>query len=433
MKRELIQSLINWKGKVDRKPLILRGARQVGKTWLMKEFGKSFYENIAYVNFESAKSLHRIFESGFDAEKLLIALKIETGTNIVPHNTLIILDEIQECEAALTSLKYFQENANQYHIIAAGSLLGVSMHQNRSFPVGKVDFLDLYPLSFQEFLIAVNEEPLLELLRNKQWDLITGFKSKFIDLLKQYYFVGGMPEVVLTFILQKDMHLVRQKQLDILTAYEQDFSKHAPHEIVPRIRLVWQSLPAQLAKENKKFVYGSLKKGARAREFEMAIEWLMNAGIVHKVSRCNKPGLPLIAYASLSDFKLYVLDVGLLGAMGNLSAATILDEQALFEEFKGTMSEQYVLQQLKTMNHLPIYYWTAENATAEVDFVIQYENKVIPIEVKASENLKAKSLRIFHDKYNPAMSIRCSLSDYREESWLTNLPLYAIICLFESK
>jgi predicted AAA+ superfamily ATPase len=433
MKRELIQSLINWKGKVDRKPLILRGARQVGKTWLMKEFGKSFYENIAYVNFESAKSLHRIFESGFDAEKLLIALKIETGTNIVPHNTLIILDEIQECEAALTSLKYFQENANQYHIIAAGSLLGVSMHQNRSFPVGKVDFLDLYPLSFQEFLIAVNEEPLLELLRNKQWDLITGFKSKFIDLLKQYYFVGGMPEVVLTFILQKDMHLVRQKQLDILTAYEQDFSKHAPHEIVPRIRLVWQSLPAQLAKENKKFVYGSLKKGARAREFEMAIEWLMNAGIVHKVSRCNKPGLPLIAYASLSDFKLYVLDVGLLGAMGNLSAATILDEQALFEEFKGTMSEQYVLQQLKTMNHLPIYYWTAENATAEVDFVIQYENKVIPIEVKASENLKAKSLRIYHDKYNPAMSIRSSLSDYREESWLTNLPLYAIICMFESK
>ena len=433
MKRELIQSLINWKGKVDRKPLILRGARQVGKTWLMKEFGKSFYENIAYVNFESAKSLHRIFESGFDAEKLLIALKIETGTNIVPHDTLIILDEIQECEAALTSLKYFQENANQYHIIAAGSLLGVSMHQNRSFPVGKVDFLDLYPLSFQEFLIAANEEPLLELLRNKQWDLITGFKSKFIDLLKQYYFVGGMPEVVLTFILQKDMHLVRQKQLDILTAYEQDFSKHAPNEIVPRIRLVWQSLPAQLAKENKKFVYGSLKKGARAREFEMAIEWLMNAGIVHKVSRCNKPGLPLIAYASLSDFKLYVLDVGLLGAMGNLSAATILDEQALFEEFKGTMSEQYVLQQLKTMNHLPIYYWTAENATAEVDFVIQYENKVIPIEVKASENLKAKSLRVYHDKYNPAISIRSSLSDYREESWLTNLPLYAIICLFESK
>ena len=433
MKRELIQSLINWKGKVDRKPLILRGARQVGKTWLMKEFGKSFYENIAYVNFESAKSLHRIFESGFDAEKLLIALKIETGTNIVPHDTLIILDEIQECEAALTSLKYFQENANQYHIIAAGSLLGVSMHHNRSFPVGKVDFLELYPLSFQEFLIAVNEEPLLELLRNKQWDLITGFKSKFIDLLKQYYFVGGMPEVVLTFILQKDMHLVRQKQLDILTAYEQDFSKHAPHEIVPRIRLVWQSLPAQLAKENKKFVYGSLKKGARAREFEMAIEWLMNAGIVHKVSRCNKPGLPLIAYASLSDFKLYVLDVGMLGAMGNLSAATILDEQALFEEFKGTMSEQYVLQQLKTMNHLPIYYWTAENATAEVDFVIQYENKVIPIEVKATENLKAKSLRVYHEKYNPAKSIRSSLSDYREESWLTNLPLYAIISLFESK
>lgn len=431
MKRELINSLVKWREKADRKPLILRGARQVGKTWIMKEFGQSFYQNIAYVNFEYAKNLHGIFESGFDTEKLIMALKIETRIDIKPHETLIILDEIQECEAAITSLKYFQENANQYHIIAAGSLLGVSLHHNRSFPVGKVDFLDLYPLSFQEFLIAVNEEQLLDLLRKKNWEFITVFKTKFIDLLKQYYFVGGMPEAVLTFIQQKDMYLVRQKQLDILAAYEQDFSKHAPHEIVPRIRLVWQSLPAQLAKENKKFVYGSLKKGARAREFEMAIEWLLNAGIVHKVNRCNKAGLPLIAYASLSDFKLYLSDVGLLGAMGNLGVDTLLNDKLLFEEFKGTMSEQYVLQQLKTVDHLPVYYWGAENATAEIDFIIQYQNNVIPIEVKASENLKAKSLKVYHEKYNPKISVRSSLSDYREESWLTNLPLYAIMCLFE--
>jgi predicted AAA+ superfamily ATPase len=430
MKRELINSLIYWKGKEDRKPLILRGARQVGKTWLLKEFGKSYYQNIAYVNFETAKSLHRIFETGFNTEKLITALKIETGVKIVPADTLIILDEIQECEAALTSLKYFQENANQYHIVAAGSLLGVSLHQNRSFPVGKVDFLDLHPLSFQEFLMAINEDSLLEILHQKQWDLMTGFKTRFIDLLKQYYFVGGMPEVVQSFILQNDFQIVREKQLNILAAYEQDFSKHAPNEIVPRIRLVWQSLPAQLAKENKKFVYGSLKKGARAREFELAIEWLVNAGMVHKVNRCNKPGMPLIAYASLSDFKLFLLDVGLLAAMGNLQIGTILDEKRLFEEFKGTMSEQYVLQQLKTINQLPICYWVAENATAEVDFLIQYQNQVIPLEVKASENLKAKSLKVYHEKYHPVISLRSSLSDYREESWLTNLPLYAIITFF---
>ena len=430
MKRELITSLIHWKGKEDRKPLILRGARQVGKTWLLKEFGKSYYQNIAYVNFETAKSLHRIFETGFDTDKLITALKIETGANIVPADTLIILDEIQECEAALTSLKYFQENANHYHIVAAGSLLGVSLHQNRSFPVGKVDFLDLHPLSFQEFLMALNEDSLLGILHQKQWDLITGFKTRFIDLLKQYYFVGGMPEVVQSFILQNDFQIVREKQLNILAAYEQDFSKHAPNEIVPRIRLVWQSLPAQLAKENKKFVYGSLKKGARAREFELAIEWLVNAGMVHKVNRCNKPGMPLIAYASLSDFKLFLLDVGLLAAMGNLQIATILDEKRLFEEFKGTMSEQYVLQQLKTINQLPICYWAAENATAEVDFLIQYQNQVIPLEVKASENLKAKSLKVYHEKYHPVISLRSSLSDYREELWLMNLPLYAIITFF---
>jgi len=431
MQRELLQNLIHWKNKDDRKPLIIRGARQVGKTWLMKEFGKSYYKNVAYVNFETALSLHGIFETGFDTDKLIMALKIESGTAIIPGDTLIILDEIQECEAAITSLKYFQENANQYHIVAAGSLLGVALHKNRSFPVGKVDFLDLHPLNFSEFLMAVNEPQLLELLIKKNWELITGFKSKYIDLLKQYYYVGGMPEAVLTYINQKDFQKVREKQLSILAAYEQDFSKHAPHEIVPRIRLVWQSLPSQLAKENRKFIYGNLKKGARAREFELAIEWLTDAGIVHKVNRCNKPGMPLIAYEVLSDFKLFLLDVGLLAAMGNLDIQTLIADQSLFEEFKGAITEQYVLQQLKSIDQLPIYYWSAEKATAEIDFLIQYQNQIIPIEVKAAENLKAKSLKAFHQKFNPEISIRTSLSDFRKEDWLMNLPLYACGSFFE--
>ena len=425
MQRLLLKKLVQWKHKSDRKPLIIQGARQVGKTWLMKEFGLTHYKNVAYVNFEAALSLRSIFENGFEVAKLVLALKIETGIEIIAGETLIILDEIQECESALTSLKYFQENGNQYHIIAAGSLLGVAMNKHRSFPVGKVEFLELHPLNFSEFLLALNETQLLSLLQQKQWDLITGFKSKYIDLLKQYYFVGGMPEAVLTFVSQKDFKKVREKQLNILAAYEQDFSKHAPNEIVPRIRLVWQSLPSQLAKENRKFIYGNLKQGARAREFELAIEWLCDAGIVHKIIRCNKPGMPLIAYAVLSDFKLFLLDVGLLAAMGNLDIKTLISAHSLFEEFKGALTEQYVLQQLKSLDKLPIYYWSAEKATAEVDFLIQYENQIIPIEVKAAENLKAKSLKAYHQKFNPETTIRTSLSDYREEDWLINLPLYA--------
>ena len=431
MQRTLLQNLIDWKKKDDRKPLIIRGARQVGKTWLMKEFGKSHYKNIAYVNFETALSLHNIFESGFETDKILMALKIETGVEIIPGDTLIIFDEIQECEAAITSLKYFQENANQYHIVAAGSLLGVVFNKNRSFPVGKVDFLDLHPLNFAEFLLAVNEPQLLELLHKKNWDLITSIKKKYIDLLKKYYYVGGMPEAVLTFINLNDFKKVREKQLNILAAYEQDFSKHAPHKIVPRIRLVWQSLPSQLAKENRKFIYGNLKKVARAREFELAIEWLTDAGFVHKVNRCNKPELPLIAYEVISDFKLFLLDVGLLAAMGNLDMQTLITEQLLFEEFNGAITQQYVLQQLKSIDQLPVYYWTAEKATAEIDFLIQYQNRIIPIEVKAVENLKAKSLKAYHQKFNPDISIRTSLSDYRKEDWLVNLPLYAFRTLLD--
>ena len=432
MQRQILQVLTKWKKKYDRKPLIIRGARQVGKTWLMKEFGKTQYKNIAYVNFETSLSLHHIFETGFDVAKLIMALKIETGGDIIPAETLIILDEIQACEAAITSLKYFQENANQYHIIAAGSLLGVASNKNRSFPVGKVDFLDLHPLNFSEFLLAVNEPQLLELLQKNDWDLITGFKSKYIDLLKQYYYVGGMPEAVLTYINEKDFKKVREKQLNILAAYEQDFSKHAPNEIVPRIRLVWKSLPSQLARENRKFIYGNLKKGARAREFELAIEWLTNAGLVHKVVRCSKPGLPLIAYVVLSDFKLFLLDVGLLAAMGNLDIQSLLNEASLFEEFKGALTEQYVLQQLKSIDQLPIFYWSAEKATAEIDFLVQYQNSIIPIEVKAAENLKAKSLKTYQQKFNPEISIRTSLSDYRKQDWLVNIPLYACWTFVES-
>ena len=431
MQRLLLQELVRWKQKNDRKPLIIRGARQVGKTWLMKEFGRLHYQNVAYVNFEAARNLHLVFEQGLAPDRLIQALKIETGVEIVPEHTLIILDEIQECEAALTSLKYFQETAQSYHILAAGSLLGVALHKSRSFPVGKVEFADLHPLNFPEFLLAMNEGRLLDLLRKKEWDLLSVFKTRFIELLKQYYFVGGMPEAVSTYIEQKDFNRVREKQLNILSAYEQDFSKHAPYEIVPRIRLVWQSLPAQLARENRKFVYGNLKKGARAREFELAIEWLTDAGLVHKLNRCNKPAMPLIAYTVLSDFKLFLLDVGLLAAMGNLDIRTFISEQSLFEEFKGAMTEQYVLQQLKSIDQLPICYWSAERATAEVDFLVQHQNRIIPVEVKAAENLKAKSLKIFHEKFKPAVSIRTSLSDYRKEDWLVNLPLYGFMTFFE--
>ncbi|HRW63950.1 MAG TPA: ATP-binding protein [Bacteroidales bacterium] len=426
MFRSEIDRLIHWKNSKNRKPLIIRGARQVGKTWLMKEFGKSEYKQTIYINFESSAHLKNIFEPDFDIQRIITAFQIETGVIATKHDTLIIFDEIQEAPRAITSLKYFYENEPDYHLVAAGSLLGVTLHQQVSFPVGKVEFLDLYPLNFIEFLKAFKQDQLVSLLEINNLELIKSFKSKYINYLKQYYFIGGMPEVVHSFVLNNDFAEVRNIQKNILLAYEQDFSKHAPVEIVPRIRMVWNSIPSQLAKENRKFIYGLIKEGARAKDFELAINWLIDSGLVHKTNRIHKPAIPLKAYADLSAFKLFIVDVGLLNAMGNVDIKTLLEGNTIFTEFKGAVTEQFVLQQI-ICNHLfDIYYWSADKSIAELDFVVQYKNTVIPVEVKAEENLQAKSLKVFHQKYNPGVAIRTSMSDYRKESWLTNIPLYMI-------
>jgi len=344
MERFAFKELIKWKNKQGRKPLVIRGARQVGKTWLMKEFGKKEYAQIAYTNFESSKLLSTLFINDFDIKRIIAALQIETGVQINPDNTLIIFDEIQEAEGAITSLKYFFENAPEYHIIAAGSLLAVALQKHTSFPVGKIEFIKLYPLNLEEFLLAMGQKPLLNLLVSKDWELIKSFKEKYIQFLRQYFFIGGMPEAVLSFSINNNYKDVRYIQKQILSAYEQDFSKHAPNEIVPRIRMLWNSIPAQLAKENKKFIYKIVRSGARAKDYEIALSWLIDCGLVHKVCRVSKPGIPLKAYEDYNAFKLFVVDVGLLGAMGDIDIKTLLDGKAIFEEFKGAMTEQYVLQ-----------------------------------------------------------------------------------------
>lgn len=421
-----MDDLVNWKNSKDRKPLIIRGARQVGKTWLMREFGKNQYEECAYINFDNNERMESLFSGNLDIERIITALQIETGVKIGAQNTLIIFDEVQEVPRALTSLKYFCENAPEYHIIAAGSLLGVALHLGTSFPVGKVEFLDLYPMDFLEFLSAMGNDELVKLLESKDFSLITNFKGKYIDLLKQYYYIGGMPAVVASFIEDSDYGKVRQLQKEILMAYEQDFSKHAPNEAVPRIRMLWSSTPAQLAKENRKFIYGLIRQGARAREYELAMTWLIDCGLIYRISKVTKPDMPLIAYQDFNAFKLFILDVGLLGAMSELDIKSLLEGNKLFEEFKGALTEQYVLQQLIASRQITPYYWSAEKASAEIDFLFQSEMNIVPLEVKAAENLQAKSLKSYCQKYKPKYAIRTSMSDYRHEEWLTNVPLYAI-------
>lgn len=426
MYREVEKHLLIWKNSVNRKPLILRGARQVGKTWIMKEFGKKYYKSCAYVSLDENERMEEVFREAFDIQRILLSLEIEVGFKIKAEETLIILDEIQEIPRALKALKYFQENAPQYHIIAAGSLLGIALHEGTSFPVGKVDFCDLYPFTFREFLMACGEQMLVEIMDERQFDVMKAFKSKYIDYLKYYYYVGGMPEAVLQFVTDHDLKMVRAVQNKLLLAYENDLSKHAPNEIVTRIRLLWNSIPAQLAKENKKFIYGLVREGARAREYEVAITWLLDIGLIYKVNRVKKPDFPLCAYQDFSAFKLFVLDVGLLGAMSRLSAKVILEGSRLFEEFKGALTEQYVLQQLVVNPENDIFYWSSESGIAELDFLVQNDDRIIPIEVKAEENLQAKSLKIFTEKYKNENAVRTSMSDYRKEEWLTNLPLYAV-------
>ena len=423
MLREAYTLLLNWKKKHNRKPLIIQGARQVGKTWLMKEFGRNEYGQTAYFNFESTKELQTIFNRGFDTKQILSALNILVGFTIKSEDTLIIFDEIQECPEAITALKYFQENSPEYSIFAAGSLLGVAIHHGVSFPVGKVEFMLLHPLSFYEFLNALGKMDLLNTLQSGDEKLIEIFNAQYIELLKQYYFIGGMPEAVKEFVDNKDYNKVRIIQQNILDAYENDFSKHAPIAQLPRIRMIWQSIVGQLAKENSKFIYNILRSGARAKDFELAIEWLKDAGLIHKVTRISKPGLPINSYADWSDFKIYLSDVGLLCAMGGLTPEILLKENDLFLEFKGIISEQFILQQLVSQSY-QAFYWNPENARSEVDFVIQKDNIVIPIEVKSATNLKSRSLRVYFEKYQPKVCIRTSLSGYQKQDWVQNIPLY---------
>lgn len=426
MDRDKLHDLIEWKNSSTRKPLIVRGARQVGKTWLIKEFGRTQYRQCIYVNFENATNLQDIFLRDFDINRIIQTLQIYTQTQITAEDTLIVFDEVQAAERGLTSLKYFCENAPQYHIVAAGSLLGMGLHSQVSFPVGKVNFMDLRPLSFYEFLRAMNEGFLVETLLKGDWKTVSIFHQKLIEYLKTYLYVGGMPEVVESYLHTNDFAQVRRVQREILNAYEADFSKHAPLDVVPRIQMVWRSIPSQLAKENKKFVYGVLREGARAKDFELAIDWLCNCGLFLKSQRISKPYMPLIAYQDLPVFKLFLPDVGLLSAMASLDIRVLLEKERIFTEFKGALTEQYVMQQLRLRSEDYIGYWTNERSTAEVDFVIQRDAEIVPIEVKAEQNVRARSFKSFCEKYQPKHAIRTSMLEFHQEEWMTNVPLYGI-------
>lgn len=423
MERILMKDLLAWKEKKNRKPLVIHGARQVGKTWLMKEFGRRYFENCVYISFDNNPRMQDVFERDYDVERIISALRVEYGSAFTASDTLLIFDEIQEVPKAMTALKYFCENASEYYIVAAGSLLGMALHEGMSFPVGKVDFLHLYPLNFYEYLLAFGEEELAGLLKGKDYSLINSFSGKYIEYLRKYYYVGGMPEAVQCYVDTDDVKEVRGIQKNLLLYYENDFSKHAPKEQIARIQMVWNSIPAQLAKENRKFIYGIVRKGSRAKDYEMSIQWLSDFGLINKSTRVKKPGMPLISYMDQGSFKMYMLDVGLLAAKGNLPAKTILNGNAIFEEFKGALTEQFVAQELVAKG-MELYYYSTENSSGEIDFVVQKEEYCIPVEVKASENLKAQSLKAYCRKYEPELAIRTSMSNYREEEWMVNVPLY---------
>ena len=427
MYRTKENDLIKWMMSKRRKPLVFLGARQVGKTYLLQEFGKKHYKQVAYINFERPGAPVHLFEVDFDADRIVTILNAYCNIRINAEDTLIVFDEIQAARKGITALKYLYEDAPQYHIIAAGSLLGVGIHPGESFPVGKVELMRLYPMSFYEFLLAMDEQGITDILVKKDLENLSFFKNKLINYLRYYLYVGGMPEAVFNFAANRDWQQVRNIQNQIIDSYRNDFSKHVPKEVLPRVNMVWDSIPSQLSKENKKFIYGVIKEGARAKDFELAIQWLTDAGLLHKVYNTNKPELPLVAYQELSAFKLFYNDVGLLGAMAKLNAKTIAEGDAIFSGFKGALTEQYVFQQLKLESELSVFYHTFENSKYELDFLIQTANgEVIPIEVKAGENVKSNSFRLFSQKNRPKKAIRTSLADYKVESWMINLPLYAI-------
>lgn len=426
MERTVYQQLVDWKNRRNRKPLVLNGARQVGKTWLLHEFSRREYQQEAYVNCRKNDLAKQIFTQDFNIDRILRALRALTGVDITPGNTLIVLDEIQDIPEALESLKYFREDAPDYHVAVAGSLLGLSMHEATSYPVGQVNEINIYPMSFEEFLLAKGEGEMVKLLENHDYSTMNLLHEKYVDLLRQYYYVGGMPEVVTEYIETGALNEVRRIQLDILRGYDRDFSKHAPKEQVARIRMVWNSIPSQLFKENKKFIYGALRKGARAADFELAIKWLVDSGLVYQVHRCTKPALPLDIYEDLAAFKLYLVDIGLLGAMVKVEPVQVLVANMIFTEFKGGMTEQYVIQQMKSHETTPIYYHKTDDSRLELDFVIQHEARLLPIEVKAEGNVRANSLTTLLKDSPDLQAVRYSMLPYKEQGQLTNIPLYAV-------
>lgn len=427
MERTLLFELKKWGKKKGRLPLIVRGARQVGKTWLLKEFGRSCFEDVCYINFEQSADLNDVFAGEIYPKRIIDFLSAIHGKKILPQKTLIIFDEIQEVPRALSSLKSFAELAPEYSVCCAGSLLGIALHQNTSFPVGKVEFLNLQPLSFEEFLLANEERELVDFVKNQKLQKFPlAITSKLTDYLKQYFIIGGMPSSVVTWLSTRDFSEVEKKQNEILYTFEQDFSKHAPKNIVPKIRYLWNSVPSQLAKENKKFIYGLIKEGTRAREYEDALLWLNDSGLIRKVSRITNPLLPLKSYEDLKSFKLYHLDVGLLRTMSELSPKVVINKVRIFKEFKGALTEQFVLQELSVIPDIRnVYYWKSK-ATAEIDYVFSYDIHVIPVEVKSGENLYSKSMSIYREKHLPELSLRFSLSNLEYNNGLLNIPLYAL-------
>ena len=426
MERETLRQLIAWKEQADRKPLILRGARQTGKTWLMQEFGRTQFKDVVYVNFESMTRFKDLFQADYSPQRIITTLQLYAGKIFQPADTLIIFDEIQAVKGGLTALKYFCEEAPEYAIVAAGSLLGISMHEEQSFPVGKVNFIDLHPMTFHEFLLASGKALLANAIRNEQWDLLQPFHDELMTLLHTYMYVGGMPEVVKKWVESHDYFAVREKQLEILRSYAADFSKHAQTQQVPRLNMVWDSLPAQLSKENKKFVYGVLREGARAKDFELAIMWLYDCGLVLRSNRITVPHLPLKAYQEMSVFKLYMVDTGLLCAATGVDAQILMNKNMIFTEFKGALTEQFVMQELTALHLDYIGYWTNERSTAEVDFLVQHGSDIIPLEIKSGENLRARSFTLFCQNYTPSRAYKISTLPYHNGTPITNLPLYAV-------
>lgn len=418
-----MDDLVRWKNRNDRKPLILLGARQVGKTYILKEFGRREYENVAYINCDNNALVRDIFTPDYNIERILLTIGAITGVNILPGKTLIIMDEVQELKRGLASLKYFCEDAPEYHVAVAGSLLGLTLHEGDSYPVGKVNTLNMYPMTFEEFLLACNRKQMVDLLQAQRWDFVKGLRTLYMQHLREYYLVGGMPEAVDKFVQTNDANLVREVQNEILAAYERDISKHAPAEQVMRIGQVWHSIPSQLAKENRKFIYGVVKKGARAKDYELAIQWLLDAGLVYKVNRITTLAMPLKMHEELSAFKLFVLDCGLLGAM-TLTPPAMLLLPSTDNSGKGDFTENFVCSQMKSLSDLPVFYYSKDNSQLELDFVVQTNTAVCPVEVKAEENLQSKSLKTTLSENPDMYGLRFSMSDYREEGRLTNVPLY---------